>query len=159
MSVYPRFLPNNIVAICGWCADKAEKQAAVLLLGFRVSHGMCDACKARELGELSPTCAPVSCAVGSATARRDEQSLGDGVDAKWKAAAEDNRPDVNVAEAIANYPVVDSNSTCTVPETFDASRAEEAGGRALRPGLSVPPGQPWAGTLPCLLLLVSFLFP
>lgn len=44
---------RQIVTLCGWCPDKAERTAAARAHGFDVSHGICPACSARLVSEAS----------------------------------------------------------------------------------------------------------
>jgi hypothetical protein len=41
-----------IVTVCAWCPDKAERDAEASSRGARVSHGICPACREKQLREI-----------------------------------------------------------------------------------------------------------
>jgi hypothetical protein len=45
--------PPEIVAICAWCPDAAERTAAARAHGYDVSHTMCEPCAVRWLAEAT----------------------------------------------------------------------------------------------------------
>lgn len=53
-SLPPSPTTTPIVVVCAWCPDKPERDAEALRLGYRVSHTICEACKEKQLADLTP---------------------------------------------------------------------------------------------------------
>lgn len=67
-----------MVVVCAWCPDKVQQEQAAQRHGAKVTHGICPRCSAEQLREYRelyefprPQGLRLSCAVSSATGRRD----------------------------------------------------------------------------------------
>lgn len=66
-----------MVVVCAWCPDKVQQEQAAQRHGAKVTHGICLRCRDQQMHEFlnpefpRPQGLRLSCAVSSATGRRD----------------------------------------------------------------------------------------
>lgn len=45
--------PGSLISVCAWCSKHSPAVLELDNQGFKISHGICQACHARQLAELA----------------------------------------------------------------------------------------------------------